>query len=103
MRLHTITSSGCRILLGSAPGSALRRQLVRFGGNSDHSSTILRIEQRVRKLACVQTRTSVFRMHSESHGLLRASRNDSGGDLSADPLTVPVFPERSIWDSAASR
>jgi len=57
MRLHTITSSGCRILLGSAPGSALRRQLVRFGGNSDHSSTVLRIEQRVRKPACVHNKS----------------------------------------------
>ena len=42
-------------------------------------------------------------MHAESHGLLRASRNDSGGDLSVDPLTVPIFHERSIWDIAASR
>jgi len=42
-------------------------------------------------------------MHAESYGLLRASRNDSGGDLSVDPLTVPIFPERSVWNSAASR
>ncbi|DBA76202.1 TPA: hypothetical protein ACH3X1_009930 [Trebouxia sp. C0004] len=42
-------------------------------------------------------------MHAESHGLLRASRNDSGGDPSVDPLTVPILPERSVWDSAASR
>ncbi|KAL0048646.1 hypothetical protein WJX82_007650 [Trebouxia sp. C0006] len=42
-------------------------------------------------------------MYAESHGLLRASSDDSGGDLSVDPLTLPIFPETSVWDSAASR